>query len=112
MKHRPLSVTLISFLFIAAGAAGIIYHALELKEIATQPEIILTLLVRALAIAGGVFALRQSNWARWMLVAWIVYHVILSVFHSAAELTMHAILMIVVFVSLFHPKANDYFKKT
>src|SRR6187549_1449514 len=108
---RPLSVTLISYLFIIAGAAGIIYHASELKEIATRPDVILVLAVRLLAIVGGLYTLRGANWARWLLVAWIVYHVILSFYHSTAELAMHFVLSIVVIISLFHPKANAYFKK-
>jgi len=110
MKHRPLSITLIGYLFIAAGVIGIIYHASELKDVAT-PEISLVLFVRILAIIGGVFTLRGANWARWLLVAWIIYHVILSFFHSTGELITHFILSIVVVVSLFHPKANTYFKK-
>ena len=110
MKHRPLSITLISCLFIAAGVVGIIYHASELKDVA-MPEVGLVLFVRMLAIIGGVFTLRGANWARWLLVAWIIYHVILSFFHSTAELIMHFVLSIVVVMSLFHPKANTYFKK-
>ena len=89
---------------------GIIYHASELKDLAT-PEVSLVLFVRMLAIIGGIFTLRGANWARWLLVAWIIYHVILSFFHSTAELIMHFVLSIVVVISLFHPKANTYFKK-
>ena len=110
MKHRPLSITLISCLFIAAGVVGIIYHASELKDLAT-PEVSLVLFVRMLAIIGGIFTLRGAKWARWLLVAWITYHVILSFFHSSAEVIMHFVLSIVVVVSLFHPKANTYFRK-
>jgi hypothetical protein len=105
----PLSVTLISYLFMAAGTVGIIYHASELKEMATRPEVISVLVVRLLAIVGGVFALRSANWARWLLVTWIVYHVILSFYHSTAELAMHAVLTVVVLIALFHKKANAYF---
>ena len=110
MKQRPLSLTLVSYLFIAAGVIGIIYHASELKDVAT-PEVGLVLFVRVLAIIGGIFSLRGANWARWLLLAWIIYHVILSFFHSTAELIMHFIIAIVVFLSLFHPKANAYFKR-
>src|SRR5687767_9982048 len=105
MKQRPLSITLISYLFIAAGAVGIIYHASELNDVA-MPEVSLVLFVRVLAILGGIFTLRGANWARWLLVVWIIYHMILSFFHSTAEVIMHFILSIVVVVSLFHPQAN------
>jgi len=110
MKDRPLSITLISFLFIAAGTVGIIYHASEFKDIA-MPDVGLVLFVRMLAIIGGVYTFRGANWARWLLVVWIFYHVILSFFHPAAEFIMHVALSVVVIISLFHPKANCYFKK-
>ena len=109
--NRPISVTLISYLFIASGVMGIIYHVSELIEIVTRPEEIWVLLIRLLAIIGGVFTLRGANWARWMLVAWIIYHTYLSFFHTTAELAMHAGLTIVVAIALFHPKANAYFQK-
>lgn len=107
--NRPLSVTLISYLFIASGVMGIIYHASDLKEIVARPETGWVLLVRLMAITGGVFTLRGSNWARWLLLAWIIYHTILSFFHSTGELAMHAGLTIVVSIALFLPKANEYF---
>lgn len=109
--NRPLSVTLISFLFIASGVMGIIYHASELKDLVARPEAGWVLLVRLLAIAGGAFTLRGATWARWLLVAWIIYHTYLSFFHTTAELVMHAGLTIVVAIALFHPKANAYFQK-
>ena len=76
-----------------------------------MPEVSLVLFVRMLAIIGGIFTLRGANWARLLLVAWIMYHVILSFYHSTAELIMHFVLSIVVVISLFHPKANASFKK-
>jgi hypothetical protein len=108
---RPLSVTIIGYLFIAAGTIGVIYHARELKEIFKQQEVIWTLTVRLLAIIGGVFMLRGANWARWLSVLWIAYHVVLSFFHPAGELAMHAILMIIIVIALFNKKANAYFRR-
>jgi hypothetical protein len=110
IRHRPLPVTLISYLFIGAGTMSIIYHANELRGILVRQEVVWVLLVRLLAIVGGVFALRGVNRARWLLLAWIVYHVILSVSHSTAELAIHTILMIITAIALFHPKANVYFR--
>jgi hypothetical protein len=107
---RPLSVTLISCLFIVAGISGIIYHASEFKQIFTQLEPALVLIIRLLAILGGVFTLRGNNGARWLLLIWIVYHVILSIYHPLAELIMHVVIMLIVLVGLFNKKANAYFK--
>jgi hypothetical protein len=111
MEHRPLPVTLIGYLFIATGAVGIIYHAPELREIVSRLEVSWVLFVRMLAIVGGAFILRGASWARWLLLVWIIYHVILSFFHATPQLIMHAGLMIVLIIALFHPKANAFFKK-
>lgn len=107
---RPLSVTLISLLFIVAGIAGIIYHASDWKNVAAQPDTTWVSVLRLLAVVGGLFALRGANWARWLLVAWIAYHVYLSFYHTAAELTMHVVIMLLVLVALFNRTATSFFK--
>lgn len=107
---RPLSVTLISVLFIASGVIGIIYHGSELTGLFSRSEVVLLFVVRLLAIVGGVYVLRGANWARWLLVVWISYHVILSFYHSAAEIAMHSVIAIIVLIALFHKRANAYFR--
>ena len=107
--NRPLSVTLIAYLFIVSGATGIIYHASEFKELLTERDALWVLAVRLLAIVGGIFTLRGANWARWLLVCWIAYHVVISFYHSIEEVVMHAVLTVVVVIALFHKKANLYF---
>ena len=108
---RPLSVTLISILFIVAGIAGIVYHASEWTSIGLQTETFVAFGIRILAIAGGIFTLTASNLARWVLVFWIFYHVVLSFFHSGMELLTHIAFAVVVLIGLFNAKANLYFKK-
>ena len=110
MNKRPRSVTVISWLFVAAGAIGLAYHATEFK--AFQYEVVWVCLVRLLAILCGVFMLRGSNWARWLLLVWIAYHVILSAFHSLSELVVHSLLFAVVAYFLLRPQASAYFRKT
>ena len=107
---RPLTITIIGWLFIVSGVVGIIYHAKELKEIFTKSDVVWILIVRLLAIVGGVFAFRGANWARWLLVVWIGFHVILSFYHTPLELVMHGVLMVAISIGLFHRKANAYFK--
>src|SRR5262245_61798549 len=109
MKRRPWTVTVIGLLYIAAGAAGIVYHAPELKDIATQPQIAGVLLLRILAIVGGVWLLRRAGWARWLLVLWIAFHAALSIFHSPAELVTHVIFLGLTAWALFYRGARTYF---
>jgi hypothetical protein len=48
---------------------------------------------------------------RWLLVAWMAYHVVLSYFHTFSELAMHAALLVVIVVALFYPRAAGYFSR-
>ena len=105
----PLSVAIMSIVYILAGASGILYHAPELLNIFSQPGQVWVLVVRLLAIIGGVFALRGANWSRWLIVAWILYHVYLSFFHETAELVMHAVIAAITVIAFFNGKANSFF---
>lgn len=110
MKKRPLAITVISWLFIAAGSVGLVYHLSELNAHNRQ-ELVWVSFVRLLAIVSGVFMLRGSNWARWLLIVWIAYHVVLSAFHSPMEVAVHGLLLCVVAYFLFCPSASAYFRR-
>src|SRR2546426_4292958 len=111
MNKRPRSITVISWIFIAAGVIGLSYHATEFKpQRPFQYDVVWVCLVRLLAIACGVFMLRGRNWARWLLLIWIAYHVILSGVHSLFQLVVHGLLFAVVAYFLFRPRASAYFR--
>ncbi len=110
MNNRPLSVTIIGWLFIAAGAIGLVYHASEL--ISRRPfsfYLVWVCLLRLMAIVCGVFLLRGSNLARWLLVIWIGYHVVLSVFQSWSSGAIHGLLLLVIAYFLFRSKVSPFF---
>ena len=112
MSIRPLSVLLIALLYIAAGAVGLAYHFAEFKpQHPFQYDIVWISLIRLLAVVAGVYILRGSNWARWLALAWIVSHVILSAFHSPVELAFHSVLCAVIAYVLFRPQATRYFRR-
>ncbi len=54
--------------------------------------------------------LRASNWARWLLVIWMGYHIVLSVLHSPLQLFVHSLLFAVVLYFLFRRSASVYFR--
>ena len=111
MRSRPLSVMVISCIFIATGAIGLTYHALEFtSQRPLHLELFLICCIRILAIVGGAFMLRGKNWARWLLIGWLGYHVVLSAFHSVSEVTMHSLLLVLIAYFLLRPKADQYFQ--
>jgi len=111
MIKRPLSVTIIGWLFIAAGTVGLVYHATEFKtDRPFQYELVVICLIRLFAIVCGVFMLRGRDWARWGILVWVAYHVILSAFHTLSELVIHSLLFVVVAWFLLRARASVYFR--
>lgn len=110
MKKRPISVTVLSWVFILAGAMGLAYHFRELKaQHPFQYDIVWVSLVRLLAIVCGVYMLRGHNWARWLAMVWISFHVVVSAFHSWEQVVMHGVLGVVFAWVLFRRPAVEYF---
>jgi hypothetical protein len=111
MNKRPLAVTVIGWIFILAGGVGLAYHLTEFNpQHPFKDDVIWVLLVRLLAILGGLFLIRGRDWARWLLLIWMAYHVILSAFHSMFELIMHTVLLAVIAYFLFRPHVSAYFR--
>ena len=73
-------------------------------------ELLAILLIRLLAVVSGAFMLRGANWARWVLVAWMAYHIVLSAFHSVTEFALHAVLFGTLTYFLFRTRSSAYFR--
>jgi len=65
---------------------------------------------QVLAIVAGVFLLRGHNWARWLLVAWLGFHVGLSAMHPGHELLVHGVIMGLLVYFLFRAPAEKFFR--
>jgi len=110
MKPRPLAVTILGWLFIFVGSVALLYHLSEFTgRHPFRYELVWVCLLRLLALLGGVFLLLARDWARWLLVAWMAYHLVLSLFHSPMELLMHLLLFGVIGYFLFRPSTSAYF---
>jgi len=107
---RPLAVTLLGCLFIIAGIVGLIYHLHSDRPL--DQSVILISGVRSLAVIGGVFLLLGHNWARWLLLAWLAFHIFVSALHSYSEALAHLALLIVIGYILLRPPASDYFQRS
>lgn len=53
--------------------------------------------------------LRAGNWARWLAVAWIAFHVVISALDSWTACAIHTVLLVVLVYFLSRPAANRYF---
>ncbi len=108
---RPLAVTIIALIYIAVGAGGFVDHFHGLREGSLfRFDGAGIELVELVALACGVFLLFGRNWARWLAVAWIGFHVILSAFNSLTQCAVHAVFCAAIAWILFRPDASRYFR--
>lgn len=104
---RPLSVTILAAVYLATGVFGLVFHFPELW--AAKADAIEIELTEFAAFVCGVSLLCGKNWARWLAMAWIVFHVVLSAFHPLRELAVHVVFCAVIAGVLFRPAAARYF---
>src|SRR5262245_39204284 len=120
MPRRPLSIAVIAWLFIAVGACGLAFllwpfvapdsaRRMAGLEVPRPDELWPIAISEAVALVSGAFMLRGANWARWLLVAWMVFHVGLSFLHSPVKVLTHLVLFSAIGWFLFRPKAASYF---
>jgi hypothetical protein len=119
---RPLSVTVIAWLMILVCAGGFLSHlvfdfglnpnstrafgSLTSMEIA---GIACILILNVSGVGGGLGALRGRNWGRFLLTGWMALHVFISLRHSAQEVVVHAVFLLIIAWCLFRPAASVYF---
>ena len=104
---RPIPVTILGYLFIVAGLVGLAYH---LSERPLDRWVALISLIRIIAVVGGVFLLKGHNWARWLMLGWLAFHVGVSAFHSLSDCIAHAVLLLAVAYFLLTAPDSKYFQ--
>jgi len=105
MRKRPLAVTALAGLYIVVGIVGFVGHFTERHE----PDWIWIAVTEIAAVVCGAFMLRRHNWARWLAVAWIAFHVAISVGHPIGELAVHIFFLVAIAYLLFRRDAAAYF---
>lgn len=116
MNQRPLSITIISWLFIVFGAIALVAGLLPIAHMSGAQRIAdfekhwMVHLSRTAQIIAGVFMLYGRNWARWLVVVWLAFHVIVGALHSPVQLLTHALFFLVGLYLLFRTPASAYFR--
>ena len=105
---RPLSVSIMAWLYIVVGVVGFVYHVGEIgREPSWRTGAILA--VRVLAVIIGAFMLRGVRWARPAALAWMAFHVVVGALHSWADALIHGVLLCAFAVTLLRPSVGAYF---
>ena len=113
MNKRPVPVTVIAFLLIAAGVFGFGVHFREaVSQKVFHAENLWPLVGALPAIVAGVFILLRQNWARWLGLAWMAFHVAISFFDSWQKVAVHLLLFALIAYCLFRADARAYFRNS
>jgi uncharacterized membrane protein len=113
---RPRSITIISLIFIVFGSIALIAGLLPYGEITVADRLAdlqshwYVHASRILQVCGGVFMLYGFNWARWLVVVWIAFHIVVGALHSPFQLLTHVLIFSVILYFLFRPNAAAYFR--
>ena len=106
----PITVAILAWIYIATGAIGSVYNFRELSlRHQVNYDAALVELTEMLAIACGAFMLKGHNWARWLAVAWMAFHVVISTFHTFREAAIHFLFLGVIGWLLFRHPADLFF---
>lgn len=103
----PATVIVIACLYMVAGIGGSIVHFEDLRA----PDGIWVAIIEILAIVCGVFLLRARNWARWLAIAWMAFHVVISL-GVLRQLAVHGLLLVFITWCLFRADASRFFRAT
>jgi hypothetical protein len=106
-KERPFQITILGWLFIFVGILTTAYHLIQGPLDRWAVPIVL---VGAIAIVAGVFLLRGARWARWLLLAWLAFHVFVSALNSLSDALPHVVLLLVIGYVLLRPSTSGYFQ--
>ena len=105
-NKRPVSLWVLSCLYIAVGTIGFAYYFSGLM--AHQDNSMWIELAELLAIVSGAFMLRGHNWARWLALVWMAFHVAIS-FPVYRQMAIHLTIFVGIAWVLFRPDTRRYF---
>lgn len=108
VSQRPMAVTGVAWLFIAVGTAMFLFHSPGLLHPHWDDFLIES--TELLAVVAGLFMLRQQNWARWLALAWMAFHIALSAFPPFRGLVVHVLIFTGIAWILLRSDTAAYFR--
>jgi len=105
---RPYEVTVAGWLFIVIGILNTAWH---LWKSVFDRWMVAILFLTVSAIVAGVFLLRGARWARWLALAWVAFHVVVSALNSVWDALPHAVLLLVFGYVLLGPPTGEYYRQ-
>ena len=110
VNQRPIAVTCVAWLFIAVGTAMFLFHSPGLLH--PHWDDFLVEFTELLALLAGIYMLRKKNWARWLALAWMAFHIALSAIPPFQGLVVHVLIFTGLAYLLLRSDAAEYFRGT
>jgi len=107
-SKRPWPVIVISSLYLLVGVIGFVAHFQELW--ARHPDAVAIELTELVGAISGAGLLMRQKWARWLALAWILFHVGLSLFHPLGELAIHVAFCLMIVYALFCAETSQWLR--
>jgi hypothetical protein len=109
LAARPRLVTLLGWMLVALGAVECVYRLTRIQRPVHASDFGVPLF-ELIILACGVFLLRGSDWARWLAVAWVGFHVVVGSLHSVPRGIVHGAIFLVFAWMMFRPEMNAWFR--
>jgi hypothetical protein len=106
---RPFAITVLGWLFVAIGVVSLAMDIRFAAQHGVGRDEVLVFVVHGLAVVAGIFMLRGADWARWLAVLWMVFHVGITVFNAWRGFAFHAIIFAGITFLLFRADARAWF---
>lgn len=102
----PVAIWIVAALYLGVGIITGIQAVSNLFQ--HHPYSVESLLAALVAIVAAAYLRRGDNWARWLALAWIAFHVAIS-YRVPSEWMAHLGIMAGIGVLLFLPSSRRFF---
>lgn len=112
MSRRPIALTVVSWLVIAAGVFGLARGIAGTRTLHPFPiDLIWILILDATWIVCGIYMLRGRNWARWLTLLWMAGHVAIVALYLPMMMAAHVVIFaMIAYLLVFREDVRTYFR--
>jgi hypothetical protein len=110
MRKRPIAVTVVGWLMMAAGAFGLARGFMGAGRLwPPNQDLMWIVVVDTIGIACGIFLLRGQNWARWLTLVWLGAHAVIISFFNRQAVLAHFVIFAMIAYLMFRADVREYF---
>ena len=111
VRKRPIGVVVVSALLVLAGVVGLVADCMNSQSLsADHYAAVWIALVNVVWIVAAVFVFRGRDWARWLAIAWMAFHVAISLWNSRQQIVVHGVIFALMALILLRRDASDFFR--